>query len=393
MPAETLQTQTQTTSISTGTSSALQSAAPLVPAEQEQVDLLDGGEHAFPRMLAAIGQARQRIYLEVYSFELDKVGNAFIEALQAAARRHVEVNVILDGWGSLLTGRRVAALLSEAGCKVTIYNRFSTLLLGRLRRDHRKLLMVDERVAFIGGINIGDDYATEGERLGWADLAVELHGPSVPRLAARLRGEPWPPAPQGGLRVHLSGLGGGGKLRKRYLKAFGAATRRILLAHAYFLPNHRLLRSLTAAARRGVKVQLLLAGRSDVAFAHAATMRLYRYLLQGGVEIFEWDRSVLHAKASVVDGDRFLVGSFNLDPLSLADLEALVEIRDPAAVSQGEQWISSRLAQARQVTLGDCHRSALQRLVLDVFGLWAARIAEWVGRILSRGERGRISAS
>src|SRR5262249_7963946 len=200
------------------------------------------------------------------------------------------------------------------------------------------------------GINIGDPYSDPAT--GWADVALEVRGPAVAWVAAKLRGERAERHP-GAVRIYLSGLGGGYRLQKRYVKAIRGAKERVLLAHAYFLPGLRLMRSLTAAARRGVRVTLLLAGHSDVPFAHAATMRLYRNFLIAGVQIFEWTRSVLHAKAAAIDGRRFLVGSFNLDPLSLANLEELVEVYEPTTVAQGELWIESKLGASKPISLED----------------------------------------
>lgn len=336
-------------------------------------------------MLDAIAHAARQVHLEVYSFALDSIGGKFLQALEAAAARGVAVSVIVDGWGSLRTGRTIASRLGSAGCQVTIYNPFSTLFLGRLRRNHRKLLIVDDQLGFLGGLNIGDAYADAVT--GWADVALEVSGSAIARLAARLRGDRVPEQPDSGLRIFISGLGGGHRLRKRYVKAIGRARERVLLAHAYFLPNRALVRSLTAAARRGVQVTLLLAGQSDVPFARTATQRLYRQFLRAGVEIFEWTRSVLHAKAAAVDGSCFLVGSFNLDPLSLANLEALVEVEESATVSQGTGWIESKIALSRRVTARDCAGPFWRRWLLDVVGLWAARLADWLGRTIANRQR------
>lgn len=346
----------------------------------ERVELLDGGAAAFPRMLAAIETARRRIHLEVYAFEHDDVGDEFVEALSAAARRHVEVSVVLDGWGSALSGRYVQAALEAAGADVRVYNPLVSLLWGHVRRNHRKILLVDDEVAFLGGINIGAAYRGSRTEPGWADLALELHGPICAALGRKLRGEKGP-AVHSSTHVFLSGLGGGGPLRKRYLKAIGRAQRRVRIAHAYFLPDRRFVRSLTAAARRGVDVALLLAGRSDVPFAHAATMRLYRQLLKAGVRIVEWRDSVLHAKAAVIDGSRLLLGSFNLDPLSLANLEALVELDSGPAVEQTEAWIETKLATGGAIT--ECRRRPLEAWFLDVMGLVGARVAQFVSRLAS----------
>jgi len=134
-----------------------------------------------------------------------------------------------------------------------------------------------------------------------------------------------------------------------------------------------------------VEVTLLLPGRSDVPFARSASLRLYGKLLEAGVRIHEWDHSVLHAKAAVVDGDRLLIGSFNLDPLSLANLETLLEVHDAAAAGQAERWIARHVAGARAVDAASVlGRSLLRRRVLDVLGFWAAWAARLAARLLRR---------
>ena len=185
------------------------------------------------------------------------------------------------------------------------------------------------------------------------------------------------------MHIHLSSDSGGRKLRKRYLKAFATAPRLILVAHAYFLPDAGVIRALRGAATRDVTVKLLLAGGSDVPFIHAATMSLHRRLLSAGVQIYEWTSSVLHAKAATIDNHRFLVGSFNLDPLSLSNLETLVEVEDVEVVPRAEAWIESHLATARAITLADCSTSWWHRWFVDRLGLLAARAAELVGRLLN----------
>ncbi|MGQ0505710.1 MAG: phospholipase D-like domain-containing protein [Myxococcaceae bacterium] len=386
----------------------------------ESVELLSGGEALFPRMLVAINGAQQSVHLEIYTLALDKVGQTFVAALRRAAERQVKVRVILDGWGSVEDGAEIAAQLRASGCTVSIFNPFSAWLRGKLLRNHRKILVVDDEISFVGGINIAQPYATVGNRLGWADLALEVHGPATRELAERLRQRGakrmFAPRPKGALRelhpqsppqskrsaapidsidsterhvrIHLSGLGGGKKLRDLYGRAIKHARQRAYLAHAYFLPDAAFIRALARAARRGVQVTLLLAGRSDVPFARAATMRLYQQLLKAGVKIFEWDQSVLHAKAAAIDGELLLVGSFNLDPLSLVNLECLVEVRSHSAVISGERWIESRTAFSREVTLASCARTPVQSWLTDIIGLWAARLAQWWAQV-SLGRRKR----
>jgi cardiolipin synthase A/B len=353
----------------------------------ESVDLLDGGCQAYPRMLFAIARAQRSVHLEVYAFAPSAVGSSFVEALGQAANRGVRVRVVIDGWGSARGGRAVAAALREAGCAVRIHNRLRALLVGRFGRNHRKILLVDDEVAFLGGINIGDENVSVGVRLGWADLALEIRGPQCAHLGRMIRREP-NHLVHSSLRIYLSRLGGGWRLRRRYLQAFASARQRIDVAHGYFLPDAGVVRAITAAARRGVQVRLLLAGRSDVAFTRAATRSLYRRLLAAGVSIHEWSRSILHAKVATVDGRRLLIGSFNLDPFSLANLEALVEVEDTPVVAQGEAWIQDHFARSRSITVVEAS-SRLQRWLLDRLGRLVARLTAAISRVIaSRSQRG-----
>ena len=347
----------------------------------ESVVLLDGGGQAYPRMLMAIERARQTIHLEVYAFTPTGIGARFIEALGHAAGRGVQVQVQIDGWGSALGGNTVADALEAAGCSARIYNRILALFIGRFARNHRKILLIDDEVAFLGGINIGDENVDQGVRLAWADLALEIRGPQCAHLGRLIRGEEGHDV-DSALQPHLSGLGGGWRLRRRYLKAFATARQHIYIAHGYFLPDRGIIRSITAAAHRGVQVRLLLAGRSDVPFARAATRSLYRRLLKSGVEIHEWNDSVLHAKVATVDGRCLLVGSFNLDPLSLANLETLVEVTDTHLVKQAEAWIESHVARSHQITSVEAS-TWRQRWLLDPLGRLVARLADMVGVVIA----------
>lgn len=343
--------------------------------------LLDGGGQAYPRMLLAIEQARVSIHLEVYAFAPTGVGARFIEALGSAAGRGVRVQVQIDGWGSARGGLAVAAALRASGCAVRIYNRMLAILIGRFGRDHRKILLVDDEVAFLGGINIGDENVDQGVKLAWADLALEIRGPQCAHLGAMTRGD-FRPSVDSALRLFLCGLGGGWRLRRRYLRAFAIARRRVYIAHGYFLPDRGIVRAIIAAASRGVEVRLLLPGRCDVPFARAATRSLYRSLLKAGVVIHEWDESVLHAKVATVDGRRLLVGSFNLDPLSLANQETLVEATDTHLVEQVEAWIENHLARSRFMTSVQAS-TWHQRWIFDPLGRLVARLATVIGVVIA----------
>jgi cardiolipin synthase len=324
----------------------MEASASDLAAHSASARLLSGGDQAFPPMLAAIENARQRVHLEVYSFHRDRVGTQFIQALAAAARRGVEVRVIVDGWGSN-QARQTARELTAAGCQAKIYNPLLAGFFGRMRRDHRKLLLVDDEVVFLGGINISDEFV--GPK-GWADLALEIRGPICVSLGRRLRGEPRLPVPPG-MRILLSSDRGARTLRRRYLKAIGSARKRVTLVHSYFMPDRRLLRSIRSAARRGVAVTLLLPQRSDVPLARAMSRTYYRGLLKAGVQIYEWKQSVLHAKAVAVDGQLTLIGSFNFDPFSLLNLEVLAEVHGHEVAGELEAWVAERLLKSEPILL------------------------------------------
>lgn len=325
-------------------------------------------------MLRAIEGARRSVHLEVYAFAPTGVGALFIDALSTAAGRGVSVHVLIDGWGSGYAGLAVAAALRQAGCSTRIHNRLLALWIGRLGRNHRKLLLVDDEIAFLGGINIGDENLDDGTHVGWADLALEVHGPQPACLGRMIRRERGRNVTSG-MRIYLCGLGGGWRMRRIYLQAFARATDRIDLAHGYFLPDREVMRAIKAAARRGVQVRLLLTGDSDVPLARVATRRLYRELLASGVEIHEWSGSVLHSKIATIDGLHLLVGSFNLDPFSLANMESLADVSDRRVVLEGQKWIEDHFAESRVMTsLGSSSR--LQRWWLDPIGYLIVRLID-----------------
>jgi cardiolipin synthase A/B len=359
---------------------------------QETVRLLDGGREVYPAMLDAIRAARAEVFLEVYAFSPEGIGAEFIAALSAAARRGVRVRVVIDAWGSAPATSEIEASLEAAGCEVKVFGSILGALAGRLRRNHRKILAVDGEVAFVGGLNIGDAYGVPDPAPGespWADLAVALRGPVAAWLQERgPRERGW--SPPGPVRVWLSGLGGAKRLRRRYLKAFGRARLRVLLAHAYFMPDRHVIRSIAAAARRGVEVKLVVAGRSDVLLAAPATRRHYRRLLRAGVEVSEWNRSMLHAKAAAIDGRRLLLGSFNLDPFSLANLEALAEVAMPGPAAEAERWIRARFEEGERITLDRIGAgSRLERFLAERVGPLVARVAQGLARRVLRRRRSK----
>ncbi|MCA2978617.1 MAG: phosphatidylserine/phosphatidylglycerophosphate/cardiolipin synthase family protein [Myxococcaceae bacterium] len=290
-------------------------------------------------MLDAIGKATSTVCLETYILKDDATGRRFLDALKARARAGVEVLLLYDDWGSTVSDEALGAL-AEAGVKVLPFlpARVSLglkLVLARLRRrNHRKSLVVDGWVGFTGGLNVSDEYAsTEDGGEGWRDTHLRLEGPGALELERlflatwrRQRGPRFDEArfargrhvACGQLSVVGNEFGLHQKaIRKAYVDAIGKATSRIFLTHAYFLPPRRLLKELTRAVRRGVRVAVIVAATTDVKLVLWGARGLYLKLLKSGVEVYEWQGRVLHAKTAVVDGTWATVGSSNLDALSL----------------------------------------------------------------------------
>ena len=335
--------------------------------------LLVDADQAFPEMLAAIDQARHRVELETYILRDDRVGQAFGQALIRAASRGLRVRLLYDWLGSFALTARFLGELVQAGVTVAAYH---PLVLRRPvwalnKRDHRKGLIVDEAVSFTGGLNIASEYAAlsdGGQR--WRDTHVRLDGPEVAREMEALFEYAWRQAmpydktlslhSRIGWRIRrrLSGMSGRAdrrlprsgtdgdipvsivgnqifryrrRIHRAYLKAIRGARRYVLIENAYFIPNRAVRRALVRAAGRGVFVGVVVTARSDVPITAYATRWLYDELLAGGVRIFEWPGSMMHAKTAVIDDAWSIIGSYNFDRRSLFhQLESVAIVADPA---------------------------------------------------------------
>jgi cardiolipin synthase len=347
------------------------------------VVLLRAGAEAFPAMLAAIATARRTIVLETYILEDDRTGARFAEALRERARSGVSVRLMYDAVGGFGLSDTYLAGLRGDGVKVLEYHpvapwrrRFHLT-----RRDHRKILVVDDEVAFAGGINIGDDYAdrADGGR-GWHDMHCRVRGPIVLDLAKLFRrvwinegGDmypapsappdtnghggalEWTPPPPG---TSLARILDNRKYRKRrtirraYLRAINRADRTILLENAYFLPDHGLTAALIRAVKRGVAVRVIVPGSSDVRAIEYASLWAQRTLVKHGIQMLHWLDSMMHAKTAVIDGVWSTVGSYNLDNVSLLyNLEVVVEIVDPTFGEVMNDQFQADAAKCRAVSL------------------------------------------
>jgi len=363
--------------------------------------LRSGGE-AFPAMLEAIAQARRSIRLEMYIFSDSPIGRQFRDALVKAAQREVEVQVLLDAVGSFSLSGSFWDLLVEAG---GAFRWFNPLKFGRMAyRDHRKILVCDQSTAFIGGINIAPEYQGDGVRQGWRDLAMEIRGDLAKSLAdavdtsfnrasfelkalQRLRrattrvttsGDNW--------RLLLGGPGRGYNFMKSTLAADLANARDVGIVSAYFLPTWRLRRELARVPARGGRVQLVLAGKSDIRLSQLASNRLYGWLLRKRMEVYEYQPQILHAKLILADTHVY-VGSANLDARSLnINYELLVQISDPRVVREAREIFAEILSHSRPVERESWRgsRTLWTKFLEGTAYYLLARVDPWLARLRAR---------
>lgn len=368
--------------------------------------LLFDGPQATGAMLEAIRGAQDNINLETYIFDQDELGIQFADLLIEKQRAGVQVNILYDSIGSLETPRDFFDRMREAGIKIIEFNpvnplrRFSSWRLNN--RDHRKVLVVDGKIAFTGGVNITEDYVRSslfrsggsGRRpagqLGWRDTHIQVEGPAVASMqllfldawASQKDGDIpdrtyFPPLPEVGdklVRVLGSKPGGDFEIYKAYVLAIQEARTTIHLTAAYFAPDVQLLEAVTAAARRGVDVKIIFPSVSDAGLVFQAGRSFYTALLDAGVQIYQLKASVLHAKTAVIDSNWSTVGSANLDVRSfLHNSEANLVILGSDFGTTMEGAFAEDLKNSTRVTKEDWANRPLSAHIKE----WAARNFEY----------------
>ncbi len=352
---------------------------------------LRSGDEAFPALLAAVDAAAESIRLETYIFANDALGRRFRDALVRARQRGVAVKLLVDGVGSMELPGDFWSPLTATGATVRVFN---PLALNRFAiRDHRKILVCDERVAFVGGFNIATEYEGDGVTRGWLDLGLQLEGPLALALAEAFdemfahaefrqkRSSRWR---RGGRRhtalsaseqLLLGGPGLGRNPIRRRLHADLRSARVVQAMAAYFLPPWSLRRDFGRVARRGGTLQFVLAGKSDVAFSQLAARSLYQRLLQSGAEIYEYGPQVLHAKLIIVE-DAVYVGSANLDARSLGiNYELMLRLTHPPLVAEAREIFGAAQALGRRIELAEWKRGR---------SFWTRLRERWAYFILAR---------
>ena len=362
-----------------------------------RVLLFPGGHRLFRALHAALRSAEHYILAEFYTIHDDGTGADFAAALVEAARRGVRVFLIYDYIGSLETPSSFFEGLARQGIELVSFNAFSFKrgLHWFDRRDHRKMVVVDGALAFLGGFNIGNEYSGSAERSQrFRDVGLSVSGGAVDELVRNFsetwrmeRGQPptLPPADGYGEpplkrrgQADVVIVSGGPHQRRSYIRGaflvnIASATEEILIATPYFVPGPRMIRSLLRAARRGVMVRLLLPARSDVPLVRLVGRSYYGALLRKGVEIRELEGEILHAKVMLIDGDRTVIGSANLDQRSFHrnyELNGIID--DVRFGKQIKRMLLKDFAVSRKITPEDHERRGVITRILeraiDLFG-------------------------
>ena len=333
----------------------------------KNLELVHSGEDYFLRLETIIREAKFQIYLQMYLFEIDTTGTRIIHVLKEAASRKVSIYVLLDGLGSLSFPKDFLLQLRESGINIRFFAPlFSTYSFYIGRRLHCKIIVADEKIALIGGINVANKYHGSTTEKAWLDYAIQLRGEICKPLqqlcddlyfkdkgainkaikskfkidndaAVRILQNDW--------------LKSKNEICDSYINAIKNAKKEIIIVGSYFLPGIRILKALKKASNNKVKISLILSGISDIPVTRRATCYLYSKLLKYNIEIYEWDKSVLHGKAAVIDGNWCTIGSFNLNNLSsYGSVEMNVEINSVSFSKMFQNHLGEIILKCQNVT-------------------------------------------
>jgi cardiolipin synthase len=349
-----------------------------------RVTSLLNGDEVFPAMLEAIRSARQTITFESYIYWSSQVGKEFTEALSERARAGVRTHLLLDWAGSQKVDPNDLERMRKAGVEVVLYRPLRWYDLDRLNhRTHRKLLVVDGRIGFTGGLGVADQWRGHAQdRDHWRDSQFRAEGPVVAQLQAAFMDD-WfesrgvvldgpgyfpdldPAGPERAQVFRSSPAGGNGNLRLMFLLAIASASRRILIANSYFVPDRMTVAMLVEARRRGVDIEIIVPGPIlDAQLVRRASRAMWGPLLEAGVRIYEYQPTMYHTKMMVVDDVWVSVGSTNLDDRSFRlNQEANLNVFDPKFGAEQARVFAGDRGRSRRITLEEWrHRSVWERV-------------------------------
>jgi cardiolipin synthase A/B len=359
-------------------------ATPVVPGNH--VSMLLNGDEIFPAKVAAVRSARTSITYAEYFWAEGDVGRELADALAERCRAGVPVKILLDGVGTLYMPAAHLATLQRAGCRVVSFRSLARWDPRRHNyRNHRRILVVDGRLGISGGSGVSEKWAGDGRQDGhWRDTDIRIEGPAVAGLQAAFAENwreathellggaayfPGPLAPAGDVRVQVvpsSPAGGSYAVYTMVLLAMVSARRSILMTNPYFVLDGRMTDALLAAARRGVRVAALTPGKIDHDLVRSASRRDFGRLLQGGVQIFEYQPALLHSKTLVVDSTWATIGSTNLDNRSFALNDELnVAVHDARFARRLQEIFERDLERSRPVTYQEWRRRGLKERMME----------------------------
>ena len=359
----------------------------------DTLTLVQSGEDYFQRLEQIIQDAKQEIHIQTYIFENDVTGQKIIALLKEAALRQVKIYILLDGFGSFSLPEELIQDLKECGINIRFFAPlFSTNFLYIGRRLHHKVIVSDAKIALIGGINIADKYRGTQTELAWLDFAVQIKdekkGESLQKLCrtiyhkkARLNKRNLEsaliPFEENTLKILQNDwLKRKNEISDAYIKSFRTAKKEIIIVGSYFLPGRRLTNALKKASRNKVKIKLILSGISDVTLSRRASYYIYATLLKYNVEVYEWNKSVLHGKAAVIDQHWTTIGSFNLNNLSsYSSIEMNVAINSVDFSNNYLVLLNEIIAQCERISPESLkRRNSISSKFINWLSFWTARL-------------------
>jgi cardiolipin synthase A/B len=358
----------------------------------ESVELVHSGEDYFSRLRQLISSAQSEIHLQTYIFENDATGLEIASALKEAANRKVKIYILLDGYGSSKLPNYFFEDLIQVGIHIRLFSPwYSNKVIYIGRRLHHKVLVVDGKTTIIGGINIADKYRGSPAKLPWLDYALQIKSTAIAeplqqlcknyyvknhRVTRKPIQAAFKEAQETSVKILLNDwVKQSTEISKAYINALRKADTEVIMVASYFLPGKNLRNAMSNAAKRGVQVKIILSGVSDLPLVMRATQYLYSSLLEQGITLFEWKKSVLHGKLLVADAKWATIGSFNLNHLSsYRSIEMNAAIDSPEFSEKLHHHLLKVIEQSEQITFDILHKRN---------GIWV-RFKNWLAYRLIR---------
>lgn len=360
---------------------------------EESLELVYSGTNYFSRLEEIIQNSKYEIHLQFYIFKNDSAGKKILEELKKAAARHVKVYILLDGFGSFSFPKGEVDKLTQLGIHFRFFSPFfsaNSFYIGR--RLHHKLVVCDARLTLIGGINISDNYLGTATKDPWLDYSIQINDSNIAKTLQLLCRDLFFKKRQLFRKkiksvfltqedtainiIQNDWLKRKNEIYKAYINAFTNAEKEIIVVGSYFFPGRKLKNALKKAAKNKVKVKLILSGISDIPLSRRATYHIYSSLLKNNIELYEWNKTVLHGKAAVVDGCWTTIGSFNLNNLSsYGSLEINAEIKSNSFSHTYVSHLNKIIAQCDPITAATLKkRNNISFYTMNWLSYWTARI-------------------